>query len=466
MADATFTNPVVASNAPDPGVARFGSLWYMVSTGMTDSGGAFTLRTSPDLMTWTLAGSVFSAESLPSWADINSEIFWAPEIHGVAGRYHVYFVANDTRKGKCTGVATADAPSGPYSDSGAPLVCSVQVGTRAAGAIDPNFFKDSDGQQYLLWKDEGPPTNIRLRKLDESGLAFASGSKEMTLIKNDAPWENWQVEGPWLFRHNGEYFLFYSGGKGTWDPTYAVGVARASSIEGPYAKACAPVLTQVATLERVNKYHGPGHCSVVETDTGTAMLFHVTHGKDKSFRPSFVERVWWDSHGWPTVGTCNTPSEKVQPSLHLQAKAPECLRLEESYLMKTSQESGVEWKDDGTLSTHGSVFKVRMSPFCPGGTVSFEAAGKPGSFLSDVEGRLHLRECAASPTASCIHNSSFMATPGILNMSTSSVALRPIDNPWKFVRARDGLLVVDDYTASTEFAKDASFFAELAVVSV
>ena len=47
----------------------------------------------------------------------------------------------------CVGVATADSPVGQYVDLGACLVYTVGM-----GEIDPHFFKDDDGQNYLIWK--------------------------------------------------------------------------------------------------------------------------------------------------------------------------------------------------------------------------------------------------------------------------------------------------------------------------
>jgi hypothetical protein len=223
----SFANPVVSSNSPDPGVLRLADGSYvMVTTGMTDDGGAFALRTSLDLVNWTLRGAVFTAATLPRWANrytrpdspTEGRIWWAPEIHQIApNRYNCYFVANDTvgGHGKSVGVATSDSPHGPFTDPlGHPLVpgvvavghstgaqrhdslsSSIHAGYVEPGAIDPTYFHDvaGDGRRYLLWKDEGPPTQIKVRELNESGLAFVPGSQTTPLIKNDQPWEAWNV---------------------------------------------------------------------------------------------------------------------------------------------------------------------------------------------------------------------------------------------------------------------------------
>jgi beta-xylosidase len=51
------------------------------------------------------------------------------------------------------------------------------------------------------------------------------------LIENDAPWEGPLVEGPWVIKTNGYYYLFYSGNVYS-TPNYAVGVARSTNFLG------------------------------------------------------------------------------------------------------------------------------------------------------------------------------------------------------------------------------------------
>jgi hypothetical protein len=68
----------------------------------------------------------------------------------------------------------------------------------APGAIDPNYFYDRSTKiGYLLWKDEGPPATIKMRRLARNGTAFSAGASSpvVTLLQNDAPWEGWNVEG-------------------------------------------------------------------------------------------------------------------------------------------------------------------------------------------------------------------------------------------------------------------------------
>ena len=269
---ATYTNPVFArEDSPDPGVAwdPATSLWWAATT----TGGAanrFHLRSSPDLVKWTDVGFVFpaGAPGAPTWG---SSDYWAPEPHYVAGRWLVYFVAR-TAGQLSVGVAVSSSGNitGPYVDIGSPLI---RDGVAPYyGMIDPTHHVDVDGRNYLIWKrdgnDKGVATPIHIAQLTDNGTALAAGQPDWhstQLITNDLPFEGGVVEAPWLVRNAGTYFLFYSA-NGYADGTYAVGVARATSIRGPYVKLGDPILRNASGA--VPPWQAPGHCSVVTTAGG------------------------------------------------------------------------------------------------------------------------------------------------------------------------------------------------------
>ena len=79
-----YTNPVVDSDNPDPAVTWVPEAGlYLAATTHGDQGAAFSLLTSPDLVTWVGAGHVFPAGEWPAYCATN---MWAPEIHSVNGR--------------------------------------------------------------------------------------------------------------------------------------------------------------------------------------------------------------------------------------------------------------------------------------------------------------------------------------------------------------------------------------------
>ncbi|HEX2774320.1 MAG TPA: glycoside hydrolase family 43 protein, partial [Micromonosporaceae bacterium] len=145
---ATFTNPVVRTDAPDPHAVRAGATWYLFHT---NSGGRnVPTLTSDDLVEWTAAGDALP--EMPAWADAGKT--WAPEVIALAAdRYALYYTAADRASGRqCIGPAVATTPWGPYrDDSAGPLVCQAEQG----GSIDASPFRDTDGSLWLLWKNDG-----------------------------------------------------------------------------------------------------------------------------------------------------------------------------------------------------------------------------------------------------------------------------------------------------------------------
>ncbi|HEX5860149.1 MAG TPA: glycoside hydrolase family 43 protein [Microbacterium sp.] len=224
--------------------------------------------TSDDLVEWKVSLED-ALPDLPSWASRGRT--WAPDVSELAGGgYVMYFTANHTASDKqCIGVATSMTATGPYvAVEGEPLVCPVAEG----GAIDPSTFTDDDGARYLIWKTDGNccalDTWLEIAPLAPEGTAFAGPSTK--LFSQSEPWEGNLVEGPVLMKRGSTYNLFYSANDyGTED--YAVGVATAPSVTGPYTKHPEPILS---TESSDGRFFGPGGQDVVSTDDGDVMVFH------------------------------------------------------------------------------------------------------------------------------------------------------------------------------------------------
>jgi GH43 family beta-xylosidase len=297
-----YRNAVLPAGCADPGVLRDGDRYVLTCT----SGGAadaFPIYVSTDLVGWTAMGHVFPSASRPAWARGD---FWAPEIHRVGDHFVAYFTARHQDGRLSIGAATAPSALGPFTDRGQPLLHDAGI-----GLIDASEFEAPDGSRYLVWKEDGnavgKPTPIHGQALAADGLSLVGA--RATLITNDQAWEGGVVEGPWVLRRDGLYYLFYSG-NAYYNGTYAVGVARASNPLGPYEKLGAPILTSSAA------WIGPGHCSVVDTPSGeTAMVYHAwraghVNGPGDG-RVLLVDPVEW-SGGWPSM--LESPSAHARPA--------------------------------------------------------------------------------------------------------------------------------------------------------
>ncbi|KAI9666707.1 MAG: hypothetical protein M1821_004643 [Bathelium mastoideum] len=289
-------------NFPDPFLYQSSGKWYTLGTnnaaGILDApnntfaqdygDSNIQLASSTDLVHWTLSpesttkvladsghwsisgtNTVGKAPPVPKASD------WAPDIYkqtGASGDLLLYYTAASAeRPGRhCIGVASTPAsngPAGPFVPTSAdPLICPLAQG----GAIDPATFVDSpsnttntttsaDTPLYLVYKVDGntlghggecgntvpplAPTPLMLQRLDaaSSGLRTAADSPPVQLLaRSDA--DGPLIEAPALVRSaQGVYFLFFSSGC-TRANDYDVKYATADRVDGPYARAPAPLL--------------------------------------------------------------------------------------------------------------------------------------------------------------------------------------------------------------------------------
>jgi beta-xylosidase len=308
--------PAIASDFPDPSIlndpetgATFAyatNIASPASASASASGGLINVPVSraadAELAGWSAVQDALPR--LPRWA--RGAYTWAPAVvaHPDDG-YRLYFTARYGYSGRpCIGVAVSLSPAGPFipSSDSKPLVCPLSEG----GAIDPSVFRDDDGQPYLLWKTDtnccdGAPT-IYIQKLSADGLSLVQTApgdgpwllpEATPLIHTDQPWEGRTIEAPSLYKHEGRYYLFYSGGD-YMTGGYAVGYASAASILGPYQKAPAPILTS-----STSGLEGPGGEDMFDRPDGrTWAAFHAWQGQRPSrFRALYFGQVVWTPEG-------------------------------------------------------------------------------------------------------------------------------------------------------------------------
>jgi arabinan endo-1,5-alpha-L-arabinosidase len=106
-------------------------------------------------------------------------------------------------------------------------------------------------------------TPIHAQRVSEEGELIGQDSLVLT---NDLDWEGHLIEGPWVTRQQGRYWLFYAGNDfGT--PAYGIGVAVADNPLGPYVKQPEPLLKSTPA------WWAPGHASVAPGLDGEPQLF-------------------------------------------------------------------------------------------------------------------------------------------------------------------------------------------------
>lgn len=286
----TYANPVIAGDYPDPSIIRTGDDFWATSTG-SEWAPVFPLLHSRDLVNWKQVGAVFP--DAPAWAEGN---FWAPEISEYKGRYFVFYTARKKAGPLCVASAVADSPTGPYQDNG-PLICQED------GSIDAFPTVDENGERYLIWKEDGnsrnQPTPLWAQRLSEDGTKLIGDARE--ILRNDAAtWENGVVEGPYVLRRNGYFYLFYSGSACCGlQCSYGLGVARSQKLLGPYEKYAKNPLVRTT-----DAWKCPGHGSIVTDQQGrNFLLYHAYNGKSFIFtgREAVLDEVAWNADDWPVL---------------------------------------------------------------------------------------------------------------------------------------------------------------------
>jgi beta-xylosidase len=107
-------------------------------------------------------------------------------------------------------------------------------------------------------------TPILAQRLAPDGESLLGEPDEV--LANDLDWEGHLIEGPWVTRQAGRYWLFYAGNDFS-TPAYGIGVAVADHPLGPYVKQQEPLLRSNRT------WWAPGHASVAPGPDGEPQLF-------------------------------------------------------------------------------------------------------------------------------------------------------------------------------------------------
>ena len=198
----------------DPALVAFEGSYFLYPTtdGTEDwSSDSFRVLSSDDLETWTDHGEILRLGRDVSWANRHA---WAPTAAEKNGLYYFYFSADDN-----IGVAVATSPTGPFIDSGAPIVADGEYSGRA---IDPAVFTDDDGTAYLIWGN----AVAHFARLNEDMISLATDSV--------VDWTHPTFrEAAHIHRREDLYYLTWSEND-TRDPEYRVRWAIGAGPTGPW----------------------------------------------------------------------------------------------------------------------------------------------------------------------------------------------------------------------------------------
>jgi arabinan endo-1,5-alpha-L-arabinosidase len=295
----------------DPALIKAQQTYYLFATGGRNGSGVLPIRTSPDLITWRHAGFVFP-DALPAWtaAEVpRATNAWAPDISYFRGRYHLYysvssFGSRDSAIGLATN-ATLDPASPSYAWRDEGLVLRSFAATDDWNAIDPNLVIEDETNIWLNWGSFWG--GIKMRRIDPAtGKLSATDTTTYALASRErAQPTNGSIEGSFIVRHGGYWYLFVSFDRccrGA-DSTYNVRVGRSAAITGPYVdRGGTPMASGGGTLvieATTPSWRGPGHNGFLREDGRDYLAFHAYPSEGRGSR-LFISTVQWED-GWPAV---------------------------------------------------------------------------------------------------------------------------------------------------------------------
>ncbi|NLP56869.1 family 43 glycosylhydrolase [Lutibacter sp. B1] len=245
-------NPVLDGYYADPEIifSNKTKKYYLYPTtdGFTNwSGTYFKTFSSTDLVNWNDEGTILDLKKDVKWANRNA---WAPTITekkvNETYKYFYYFTAAQK-----IGVAVSDNPTGPFVDSGKPLISKKPKGVIGGQEIDPDVFTDPvTNKSYLYWGNG----YLACAELNDDMISIKENT--IKVMTPDATFR----EGTEVFYRNGKYYFLWSEND-TRSPNYQVRYATSSS---PTGKLTIPKNNLILSKNPELGIYGTGHNSVIQ----------------------------------------------------------------------------------------------------------------------------------------------------------------------------------------------------------
>ncbi|MFA5328070.1 MAG: glycoside hydrolase family 43 protein [Prolixibacteraceae bacterium] len=328
---------------------------------------------STDMVNWTDHGAVLSYKDF-EWSRGDA---WAGQCIYRNGKFYYYLPVNQKNGGNAIGVAVSDSPTGPFKDAiGKPLLTGY-------GYIDPTVFIDDDGQAYLYW---GNP-NLWHVKLNDDMVSY---DQEYDIKKEDLKDENFGYrskkidnrtaayeEGPWMYKRNSLYYLFYPAGGVPEHLAYST----SKSVTGPWRYG--------DTIMHVIQKGGAftNHPGVIDFKGKTYLFYHngALPGGGGFKRSVCIEPLVFNADGSiplinPTKDGVAESASDLNPFARVEA---ETIAWSEGLKTEADSKTGVYV----TKIDNGDYIKVRSVDFKKGAN-QFEASVASASADGKIEIRL------------------------------------------------------------------------------
>lgn len=179
------------------------------------------------------------------------------------------------------GIAESDDIAGPFTDLGRPLFDS-------HAAIDSHIIQDTDGKYYMYYSKDVSGNYVMYNGVEErqSHIYGVEMNGDLRSIKGEPvllsvptePYERQSTdvgmywnEAPWMHKHNGTYYLFYSTNNYN-SMYYNLAYSTSDSPLGPFAKYSHNPIARTDGLYPSSELRGLGHNSIVLSPDGTELF--------------------------------------------------------------------------------------------------------------------------------------------------------------------------------------------------
>ena len=286
-----FTNPEIA-NFADPEIHRFtdedgNPVYWIYATGGSNIRAAYS---TDNMKTWTRVNSVIDMSTL-TWVNKSDPKIWAPSCLYKDGKYYLSFSNGDSHTSNPDAginITVADSPAGPFKAfTDGPVVWEHDDNYEGMALIDQDLFMDEDGKVYMYYGGGGTCFCVKFKDDMSAITPFPDGDvyKKMTGI-ND------YMEGPYMIKRGGTYYLMYS--KGIWsNDSYGVCYATSSSPTGPFTFG-----RQILATDDTGIHKGPGHHSAIYLPENNEWLIcYHRWNKDDPYRSACIDRMVFNKDG-------------------------------------------------------------------------------------------------------------------------------------------------------------------------
>lgn len=359
LPEETYLNAV--NYGADPDVLYYEGTYYLYVYAHNDGANIFRVYTSPDLVHFTERNYVFTWDPL-TYSNVNGRTAWSPNVfyNESDGLFYLFFAAEQLGEDTSRRVyyASSDSPFGPFKHDG-PLVAINPNDVE----IDGHPFIGYDGKTYMSFSRYDMGGTIWFEEVTiKDGVVTAKPETATRVVISDEPWDNdgalRLVEGGFVWKHDGYYYLIYA--TGSYSRHYGEAVAVSKNPLGPYEKMeTNPILNWNYLVD------GPGDALMIPSPDGEElyMIYHRHCEPDNggARRETCIDLVQFvkDPNGGPDIlvvrSTSTTPQKMPSHKYRYDINRDGTVTIADALAVLKAVRSAADYSGYYDVDANGSI---------------------------------------------------------------------------------------------------------------